>query len=65
MESYGLPTTLRLTIGTDEENRAVLAALAAFQGAEASTSKQPTKRRGGKSIDAKTGKPAARSSRGK
>ena len=29
--SYGLPDCLRLTIGTAEENRAVIAALAAFQ----------------------------------
>jgi histidinol-phosphate aminotransferase len=32
---YGLPGALRLTIGTEEENRQVLAALAAFVGARA------------------------------
>jgi histidinol-phosphate aminotransferase len=30
--TYGLPDCLRLTVGTGEENRAVLAALAAFIG---------------------------------
>jgi histidinol-phosphate aminotransferase len=30
--SYGLPDCLRLTIGTEDENRAVVAALAAFLG---------------------------------
>jgi histidinol-phosphate aminotransferase len=30
--SYGLPDCLRLTIGREDENRAVVAALAAFMG---------------------------------
>jgi histidinol-phosphate aminotransferase len=29
---YGLPDALRMTIGTEEENRAALDALAAFMG---------------------------------
>jgi histidinol-phosphate aminotransferase len=32
VEEYGLPGALRMTIGTEEENRAVLDALAAFMG---------------------------------
>jgi len=31
--SYGLPDALRVTIGTEEENRAVIAALSEFMGA--------------------------------
>jgi histidinol-phosphate aminotransferase len=30
LESYGLPNALRLTVGTEEANRAVVAALAEF-----------------------------------
>jgi histidinol-phosphate aminotransferase len=33
--SYGLPDCLRLTVGTEDENRKVVAALAAFVGGEA------------------------------
>jgi histidinol-phosphate aminotransferase len=33
VEEYGLPDALRMTIGTEEENRAVLDALTAFMGA--------------------------------
>ena len=36
MEEYGLPSALRLTVGTEEDNRAVLEALAAFMGAQGS-----------------------------
>ncbi len=32
MESYGLPKSLRLTVGTEDENRAVVAALGRFMG---------------------------------
>jgi histidinol-phosphate aminotransferase len=32
IEEYGLPDALRMTIGTEEENRAVLDALSAFMG---------------------------------
>ena len=32
VEEYGLPGALRMTIGTEEENRAVLAALTSFMG---------------------------------
>jgi histidinol-phosphate aminotransferase len=32
VEEYGLPDCLRMTIGTEEENRAVLDALASFMG---------------------------------
>ncbi len=35
LEEYGLPNALRLSIGTDEENQAVLDALKAFMGAGA------------------------------
>ena len=31
--AYGLPDCLRLTVGTEAENRAVIAALAEFMGA--------------------------------
>jgi histidinol-phosphate aminotransferase len=37
VEEYGLPHALRMTIGTEEENRAVLDALAAFMGREAAS----------------------------
>jgi histidinol-phosphate aminotransferase len=36
MEEYGLPSALRLTVGTEEDNRAVLEALTAFMGAQGS-----------------------------
>jgi histidinol-phosphate aminotransferase len=36
LEEYGLPSALRLTVGTEEDNRAVLEALAAFMGAQGS-----------------------------
>ncbi len=34
VSEYGFPAALRLTIGTEEDNRAVLEALAAFMGAD-------------------------------
>ena len=34
VEEYGLPDALRMTIGSEEENRAVLDALTSFMGAE-------------------------------
>jgi histidinol-phosphate aminotransferase len=39
VEEYGLPGALRLTIGTEEENRAVLDALTAFMGKNGATAK--------------------------
>ena len=37
VDEYGFPEALRMTVGTEEDNRAVLAALAAFMGREAAT----------------------------
>jgi histidinol-phosphate aminotransferase len=34
--AYGLPACLRMTIGTEDDNRAVLEALAAFMGSQSS-----------------------------
>ena len=34
VEEYGLPDALRMTIGSEEENRAVLDALTSFMGAD-------------------------------
>ena len=36
VEEYGLPDALRMTVGTEDDNRAVLDALQAFMGAKAS-----------------------------
>jgi histidinol-phosphate aminotransferase len=38
VEEYGLPDALRMTIGSEEENRAVLEALTAFIGANGTPS---------------------------
>ena len=46
MEGYGLPSTLRLTIGTADENRAVIACLAEFMGGASKA--KPTKKKPGK-----------------
>jgi histidinol-phosphate aminotransferase len=37
VEEYGLPYALRMTIGTEEENRVVLDALSSFMGASGAT----------------------------
>jgi histidinol-phosphate aminotransferase len=37
LEEYGLSSALRLTVGTEEDNQAVLEALAAFMGAQGSS----------------------------
>jgi histidinol-phosphate/aromatic aminotransferase/cobyric acid decarboxylase-like protein len=37
VEEYGFPHALRVTIGTDEENRVVLDALSSFMGANGAT----------------------------
>ncbi len=39
VEEYGFPHALRMTIGTEEENRAVLAALSSFLGAKGTSAR--------------------------